>query len=160
MAIIGMREMVEQVVGVLSEAFEGPRESWSYFTDTGRDGGLFGTLEKLDAEDASRILGRTSIAAHVNHVIFGLHASARWIEGDRTTHRWDESWSISTVDRDSWTRTKERLRAAYQDMRRVVELFAMGSEEAMAGAVGALAHAAYHLGAIRQKISFAASSSP
>jgi hypothetical protein len=156
MAIIGPREMVEQVLGVLSEAFEGPRESWSYFTDTGKDGGLFGTLEKLDAQVASRILGRTSIAAHVNHVIFGLHASARWIEGDRTTRKWDESWSVSSVDRETWTHTKERLRVAYKDMRRVVELFTVESEEAMAGALGALAHVAYHLGAIRQKVSFAA----
>ena len=151
-----MREMVDQVLGVLSEAFEGPRENWSYFTDTGKDGGLFGTLERLDAQTASRILGRTSIAAHVNHVIFGLHASARWIEGDRTTRRWDESWSVSSVDTQSWTRTKAQLRTAYQDMRRAVELFAMESEEAMAGAVGALAHVSYHLGAIRQKASLAA----
>ena len=156
MAVIGMKEMVEQVLGVLSEAFEGPRESWSYFTDTGRDGGLFGTLEKLDAETVSRTLGRTSIAAHVNHVIFGLHASARWIEGDRTTHRWDESWTVSTVDEQEWRHARERLRTAYQDMRRTIGLYAMESEEAMAGAVGALAHVAYHLGAIRQKVSFSA----
>lgn len=99
--------MVEQVLGVLSEAFEGPQETWSYFTDSGRDGGLFGTLERLDAEVASRVLGRTTIAAHVNHVTFGLHASARWIEGDRTTHKWDESWSVSSVDGEEWVRAKE-----------------------------------------------------
>ncbi len=160
MAAIGMREMVDQVLGVLSEAFEGPRENWSYFTDSGRESGLFGTLERLDAQTASRILGRTSIAAHVNHVIFGLHASARWIEGNRTTHKWDESWSVSTVDNPAWTQTKERLRTAYRDMRRAMEIFAMESEEAMAGAVGALAHVAYHLGAIRQKVSFATAASP
>jgi hypothetical protein len=156
MAVIGVREIVEQVLGVLSEAFEGPRESWSYFTDTGRDGGLFGTLEGLDARTASRTLGRTSIAAHVNHVIFGLHASARWIEGDRTTHRWAESWSVSTVDEGEWRHAREQLRSAYLDVRRAIELSAMDSEEAMAGAVGALAHVAYHLGAIRQKVSFTA----
>ena len=155
MAVVGRREMVQQVLGVLSEAFQGPHEKWSYFTDTGRDGGMFGTLEKLDAATASRALGRTSIAAHVNHVIFALHASARWIEGDRTTHSWDESWSLSAVDGESWERTRERLRSAYDDLRRSVELFATESEEAMAGAFGALAHSAYHLGAIRQKVSFA-----
>ena len=156
MAVIGMKEIVEQVLGVLAEAFEGPHESWSYFTDTGRDGGLFGTLDRLDARTASRRLGRTSIAAHVNHVTFGLHASARWIEGDRTTHSLAESWTVSTVDDREWHRVREQLRAAYTDMRRVIEIFAMESEEAMAGAVGALAHAAYHLGAIRQKVSFLA----
>lgn len=149
----GQAEMVEQVVGVLSEAFEGPRGDWSYFT--GKNGGLFDTLEKIDAETASRILGRTSVAAHVRHVIFGLQASARWIEGDRTTHTWRESWDISAVDGESWEHTKERLKAAYEDLRRAVGLFAAESEESMAGAVGALAHVAYHLGAIRQKVSYA-----
>jgi len=153
---IGSREMVEQVLGVLSEAFEGPRESWSYFTDTGRDSGLFGTLEKLGAAEASRILGRTSIAAHVNHVIFGLHASARWIEGDRTTRKWDESWSLSSADDAGWKHTRERLRTAYRDLKRAIEVYAMESEEALGGTLGALAHVAYHLGAIRQKVSIAA----
>ncbi|HVP18216.1 MAG TPA: DinB family protein [Spirochaetia bacterium] len=156
MAVIGMREMVEQVLGVLAEAFEGPHESWSYFTGTGKDGGLFGTLERLDAHAASCTLGRTSIAAHVNHVTFGLNASARWIEGDRTTHSLSESWNVSAVDEREWRHAREQLRAAYRDIRRVIELFAMENEEAMAGAVGALAHVAYHLGAIRQKISFLA----
>ena len=147
--------MMEQVLGVLSEAFEGPRESWSYFTDTRKDGGLFGTLERLDAETASRVLGRTSIAAHVNHVIFALQASSRWIEGDRTTHSLSGSWDVVAVDAASWRRMKEQLRAAYSDLRQAVELYAVESQEAMAGSVGALAHVAYHLGAIRQKVQFA-----
>ncbi len=157
MAAVGMREMLQQVLGVLTEAFEGPQDSWSYFTDTGRDGGLFGTLERLDAPAASRRLGRTSIAAHVNHVIFGLNASVRWIEGDRRTHSLAESWGVSSVDEREWARARERLRSAYGDLRRSIELYAAESEKAMAGAVGALAHVAYHLGAIRQKVSFAAS---
>ena len=159
MAMIGTQEMIEQVLGALSEAFEGPHGAWSYFTDSGRDGGLFGTLEKLDAAAASRVLGRTSVAAHVNHVIFGLNASARWIEGDRTTHSWSESWEAGSVDDASWARLKERLRASYQDMRRAMGLYAMESQEALAGSVGVLAHVAYHLGAIRQKASILAASS-
>ncbi|HVO40096.1 MAG TPA: hypothetical protein VMV03_13785 [Spirochaetia bacterium] len=153
---IGIDAALTQVLGVLAEAFEGPRERWSYFTDTGRDSGLFGSLAKVDAAAASRVIGRTSIAAHVNHLIFGLHASARWVEGDRTTHSWTESWSVSQVDEAGWTRMREELRAAYADMDRVIRLFAIASEEAMGGVLGALAHAAYHLGAIRQKISFTA----
>ncbi len=154
MAAIGMREMVKQLLGVLTEAFEGPQQSWSYFTDTGRDSGLFGTLEGLDAQAASRTLGRTSIAAHVNHVIFGLNASSRWIEGNRATHGGAESWGANAVTEQEWARCRERLQAAYQDVRRSIEIFAADSEEAMAGAVGTLAHVAYHLGAIRQKVAF------
>lgn len=155
MAAIGVDAAINQVLGVLSEAFEGPKQSWSYFTDNSRDAGLFGSLSRLDAAAASRVLGRTSIAAHVHHVIFGLHASAQWIEGNRTTRKWSESWSVTSVDDSTWKRMREELRAAYGDVQKVIRLFAAGSEEAMGGVVGALAHVAYHLGAIRQKISIA-----
>ena len=154
MAAIDVHEVVGQILDVLREAFEGPKERWSYFTDNRSDAGLFGTLGKLAAEDASRVRGKTSIAAHVNHVIFGLDASARWIEGDRTTRNWKESWNAGSVSSDEWARMRDKLRVSYQDMRRDVELYASTSKESMGGVIGALAHVAYHLGAIRQKISF------
>ncbi len=151
---IGVDAAINQILGVMEEAFEGPRERWSYFTDTYKDAGLFGSLAKLDAAAASRVLGRTSIAAHVHHVIFGLNASARWVEGDRTTHTGGESWSVSSVDEPAWTRMREELRAAYGDMEKSIQLYAAVSEESMGGVLGALAHVAYHLGAIRQKVAF------
>jgi hypothetical protein len=154
MAAIDVHEIVGQILDVLGEAFEGPKERWSYFTDNRSDAGLFGTLGKLAAADASRTLGKTSIAAHVHHVIFGLDASARWIEGNRTTHDWKESWSTATVNDAEWARMREKLRSSYKDMRRDIELYASSSKESMGGVIGALAHVAYHLGAIRQKVSF------
>jgi hypothetical protein len=154
MAAIDVHEIVGLILDVLGEAFEGPKERWSYFTDNRSDAGLFGTLGRLAAADASRIRGKTSIAAHVHHVIFGLNASSRWIAGDRTTRNWKESWSTGSVDDEEWARMREKLRASYQDMRRDIELYASSSKESMGGVIGALAHAAYHLGAIRQKVSF------
>jgi hypothetical protein len=154
MAAMDAHEIVGQILDVLGEAFEGPKERWSYFTDNRSDAGLFGTLAKLAAADATRIQGKTSIAAHVSHVIFGLNASARWIEGDRTTHNWKESWSTGSVDDEEWARMRVKLKISYQDMRRDIELYAISSKESMGGVIGALAHVAYHLGAIGQKISF------
>jgi hypothetical protein len=157
MAEIGMDVVLGQILGVLAEAFDGPHQTWSYFTDSGRDSGLLGTLERLSAADASRVLGRTSIAAHVHHVIFGLEASAAWIEGDRTTRKWSESWSLTEADDERWRRMQEELRSGYRDLRKDIELFAASSAESMGGVVGALAHVAYHLGAIRQKAAIAMS---
>lgn len=154
MAAIDAHEVVGLILDVLEEAFEGPKERWSYFTDNRSDAGLFGTLGRLTASDASRTRGKTSIAAHVNHVIFGLDASARWIEGNRTTHNWKESWSTDTVNDGEWARMLDKLRTSYRDMRRNIEMYASTSRESMGGVIGALAHAAYHLGAIRQKVSF------
>ncbi len=152
---IPMEGVIDQLSAVLREALEGPKERWSYFTDTGKDAGLFATLSRLSAAEASRVLGETTVAAHVAHVVFGLEASARWIEGDRTTRNWKESWSISKVDDGEWAHLKDRVRRGYVELQAAISRYAATSPEAMGGALGALAHAAYHLGAIRQKVTFA-----
>ena len=157
MAEIGMDVVLEQVLGVLTEAFEGPQHSWSYFTDSGKDSGLLGTLARLDASEASHVLGRTSIAAHVYHLLFGLAASAAWIEGDRTTRTWSESWKLTEADEAQWRHMQETLRTRYQDLRRDVQVYAASSAESTGGVIGVLAHLAYHLGAIRQKAAIAQS---
>jgi hypothetical protein len=141
---------VGQLLAVLREAFEGP-ERWSYFTDHGAEAGLFGTLAKFDAAEASRPVGGTSVAAHAGHVAFGLEASAAWVRGDRAQRDWAQSWRTATVDDAAWARLQDELRRGYDDLRRAVEGHAAGGVEAFGGAVGAVAHVAYHLGAIRQK---------
>src|SRR5262245_22521715 len=150
MADVSADVVIGQLVAVLREAFEGP-ERWSYFTDHGADAGLLGTLFKLSAADASRPEGGSSIAAHAHHVAFGLAASAAWIRGDRSRRDWAESWRVRTVDDAAWTALQRQLRDGYQELRQAIEANASGGPEAVGGAVGAIAHVAYHLGAIRQK---------
>lgn len=156
MATVEISVVVRQLVAVLHEAFEGPPQRWSYFTDQGPEAGLLGTLATLGPEDASRITnnGGRTIAAHVYHVIFAMNASAAWIRGDRTPHNWKESWRLSTVDELAWPQLLEDLRLGYKDLHQAIESQAASSEEAVGGAVGAIAHVAYHLGAIRQKRAF------
>ena len=151
MADITLAAAVEQVGAVLREAFDGA-QMWSYFTDHGADAGLLGTLAKLSAADASRRAGGTSVAAHAHHVAFSLEASAAWVRGDRTKRHWPDSWLVSTVDAAAWADLQKRLRAGYDDLRRAIEDHAAGSVEAFGGAVGTVAHIAYHLGAIKQKV--------
>jgi hypothetical protein len=152
MTEITMDVVIQQLLAVLHEGFEGPPGPWSYFTDNRPEAGLFGTLATLSAADASRPVGGSSIAAHVNHVVFGLEASAAWIRGDRTPRDWAESWRVSTVDGAAWAALIEELRVGYADLRQAIEANAAGTLEAMGGAIGALAHVAYHLAAIRQKV--------
>ena len=137
-----------QLLGALREAFEGP-ERWSYFTDTGA--GLLDTLEELTAEEAARPVGGTSIAAHARHVLFALLSSAAWIEGDRTPRDWRSSWHTDPVDEAEWLDLLDGLRNASRDLRKAIEDHATDSEETLGGALGAIAHTAYHLGAIRAK---------
>ena len=73
--------VIQQLLAVLAEAFNGPAQKWSYFTDHGAESGLFGTLACSTAADASRVWSGSTIAAHANHVRFALAASAAWIAG-------------------------------------------------------------------------------
>lgn len=151
MADISLKDAIGQVLAVLREAFEGSPNPWSFFTDGAPDTALFGTLAKLSAAEASRPVGGTSIAAHVHHTNFGLGAAAKWIRGDKSPSDWAESWCISTVDDAAWSRLQQQARDGYNELRQAIEANAASSVDAMGGAVGAVAHVAYHLGAIRQK---------
>jgi len=75
MTSIGMDVVIKQLRAVLREAFEGPPERWSYFTDNAPDAGWFGTLDGISAEHASHPVAGTTIAAHVHHAAFALDAS-------------------------------------------------------------------------------------
>jgi hypothetical protein len=152
MAAVTLDTAVEQLLAVLGEGFEGPPEKWSYFVDNDATAGYSGTLAKVSAAEASHPIGGSTIAAHVHHMIFALEASSAWIRGDRASRNWGESWRGTTVSEKEWAELRAKLQAGYADLGRAIASHARESEEAIGGAIGALAHAAYHLGAIRQKI--------
>jgi hypothetical protein len=152
MAAISVDVMVDQLLAVLREAFEGSKQQWSYFTDGPADTALLGTLAKLSASQASQPIAGSSIAAHLHHVTFGLGASAGWISGDRSSRDWQESWRVKAVDEAAWSQLQQELRKGYKELQQAIESHGASSLEAAGGALGALAHIAYHLGAIRQKV--------
>ena len=140
------------LLSVLQEAVEGPSGSWTYFIDKRPDAGVVGALSTLNAAEASRPRGGTSIAAHDHHLAFALEASTASIEGDQTPRDWKKSWLVTTVDDAAWAKLVEQLQREYQKLRQAIQSRAGSSEEAFGEAVGAIAHIAYHLGSIRQKI--------
>lgn len=149
--------MNEQLLAVLKEGYEGPSESGNWFLD-GPEAGLKNTLARLTPEEASRPWGGSSIAAHARHIRFSLGASAAWISGDRSSRDWSESWNVSTVGPDEWNALQRDLGAGYDELRTAIAGHASKDPETLAGAVGAIAHVAYHVGAIRQKVAAAKSS--
>ncbi len=142
---------VRQLVAVLQEAFEGTNRGWSYFTD-GPPAGFVGSLESLSAEEASQPVAGSSVAAHVYHVNFAMDAYRDWIRGDRTRRDWAESWRVQTVDAEGWQRLLQDMRRAHLELREAIQVGATSSEEAFGAAVASVAHCAYHLGAVRQKL--------
>ncbi|HEY7681293.1 MAG TPA: DinB family protein [Gemmatimonadales bacterium] len=142
-----------QLTAVLREAFEGPQEKWTYFIDNRPDAGLFATLAALSSAQASRPSGPSgnSIAGHVHHLAFSCAASAAWIRGERPSLNWDESWRIRTVTDPEWGALKDQLRKEYTALLAAIEQHALTNDESLGGSIGAVAHVAYHLAAIRYK---------
>jgi hypothetical protein len=125
----------------------------AYILNSG-DAGLLRSLDKLSAADASRSLaGGATIAAHAQHLRYGLSLMNRWAAdggnpfADAT---WDEAWKTRTVSEAEWTEIRHGLG---DEARRWLD--ALGrprdvSRIALNGMIGSIAHLAYHLGAVRQ----------
>jgi hypothetical protein len=145
--------MTKQLLAVLAEGMEGPRSELSYFLDSGPDAGLRKTLAALPAEEASREWGGNSVAAHAHHILFSFEAFGAYIRGDRTSRDWNQSWSVSSVDAASWQKLQEDLGREYATLRESVR--GAADDDALRGAMAAVTHLAYHIGAIRQKLAAA-----
>jgi hypothetical protein len=137
---------------LLAELVDGPSGPAGYVLNTG-DAGMLRSLDQLSAADASASTpGGATIAAHVDHVRYGFSLLNRWAAGENPWDDadWTESWKLTSVSDDEWTRLRAALvdevarwRAAIRQPRGldVVDLN---------GVVGSVVHLAYHLGAIRQ----------
>jgi len=145
---------VSLLIRLLREAFEGPPGPWTYFTDTSSGTGVFGTIGGLSAAEASRTggPGGTTIAGHVHHLTSSLTLSTEGLRGAATSRDRSRSWTVSVVDDAAWAALRARLRDEYDRLVVAVEMHAHWDEDALGVALGAVAHTAYHLGAIRQRL--------
>src|ERR1043166_3455223 len=68
---------------LLTEIFDGPPGGECYIVNPG-DPGLLRQLESISAATASKqsIPGKSSIAAHVHHLHFGMSVLVRWLSGE------------------------------------------------------------------------------
>lgn len=118
------------------------------------DPGLLASLEPLSAAQASSThTGGASIAAHVDHVRYGLALLNRWLAGAEAPWvgaDWTASWKKNAVSDAEWRALRDELRRELTTwvaaMRTPREL----NERALGWLMGSIAHLGYHLGAIRQ----------
>jgi hypothetical protein len=142
--------MLDQAVELLRETFEGglPGQGTQYL-DHGS--GIRATLNAITAEQASRRPdGHPSIAAHARHMNFHLRVTSEWILGDHSRRDWLGSFEPQTVTEDEWARLKQDLEASRAELVRVLRSLTPERFVEEGGAIGAIVHLAYHLGAIRQ----------
>jgi hypothetical protein len=145
-------DLAKTLSTLFRELVEGAPASGAYMLNAG-DAGLLRSLDKLSAAAASAATPTgSSIAAHVDHVRYGLSLMNRWSAGENPFRDadWSASWKKTTVSEEEW----QKLRAQLRD-EAVRWLKALGTprdveEMELNGMVGSIAHLAYHLGAIRQ----------
>ena len=125
----------------------------SYMLNLG-DTGLLASLEKLSAAAASSThAGGASIAAHVDHVRYGVALLNQWLAGAEAPWvgaDWTASWKQNVVSEAEWRRLRDDLRRELttwvEAMREPREL----NERELGWLMGSIAHLGYHFGAIRQ----------
>lgn len=140
---------LKEVLFVLRETFEGsPEGQGSAYLDRGV--GVFATLEKLSAEDVSREIGSTTIAAQTEHAKFYLDRIAEFMNGRTEKVNWEQSWLIETVSEIEWNHLREGMKKSYENVLRTFAGIETWNEDNIGDAVAIIAHTAYHLGAIRQ----------
>jgi hypothetical protein len=139
---------------LLTEIFDGPPGNEAYLLNSG-DPGLLRQLESVSAADASRrpMSGKTTIAAHVDHVHYGFTLLNRWAAGEENPWAgadWEASWRRSAVSEAEWRTLRDNLRREVAKWQEVVRTRAEWDDITAAGALSSAAHTAYHIGAIRQ----------
>jgi hypothetical protein len=139
---------------LFSELVDGASGHTGAFILNSGDGGMLRSLDKLSAAEASRSTNDgATIAAHAQHVRYGLSLMSRWATegGDPFADAtWDEAWKTVDVDAATWTEIRNGLRDETHRW-----LMALGaprdvSDVELTGMIASIAHLAYHLGAIRQ----------
>jgi hypothetical protein len=139
---------------LLREIFDGPPGNEAFLLNPG-DPGLLRQLDSISAEAASArpMPGKTTIAAHADHVHYGLTLLNRWAAGEANpwaTADWEASWRRGRVDNEQWRRLREALRNEANAWREAAVAERDWNDLTAAGTLASAAHTAYHLGAIRQ----------
>ena len=153
-----MSDAQRALLAVFRELTDGPPPGNAFILNTGDDG-LLGSLARLSAADASvRAAGRSSVAAHVHHVHYGLQLLNRWLRGENPygDARFADSWTHQDVDTDGWRALCDALAREVRDFGHAIRDRTVWNEETWVNVIAITAHVAYHLGAIRQLTAAAA----
>lgn len=118
------------------------------------DQGLLASLDRLSAAAASATHGGgPSIAAHADHLRYGLSLLNRW--GHGVPPPWPDmdftaSWRQNVVSDTAWRELRDQLRREATRWAEVLSSPREVSDVEAGWMAGSVAHLAYHMGAIRQ----------
>ncbi|MBS1793050.1 MAG: DinB family protein [Acidobacteria bacterium] len=149
MKTIKQDDFTSSLFALLTETFESKNTAFgTLYLDQGT--GFFDTIGGIDAAKASRAVNGATIAAHCEHVRFYLEFLTNYMNENFKMADWQESWKTKTVTDAEWTALRGQLQKAYQKVTDVFNEVETWNDFKISGALGILAHTAYHLSAIRQ----------
>ncbi len=138
---------------LVREIVEGSGEEWCWVLNP-KDPGLLRSLEGLSAAEASEPGpgGGPPIAAHVDHLGYGLQLLNRWSRREEPFGDADyaASWRRRSVTAPEWAALREQLRLESLSWLQAVEAPRQMDATALTGMLASVVHLAYHFGAIRQ----------
>jgi hypothetical protein len=137
---------------LFGELVDGPPGTTCFVLNRG-DVGLLRSLDKLSAEAASESSeGGATIAAHIDHLRYGLSLMNRWSGGENPWDDadWTRSWQISKVSDAEWKKLRADLGSEIRRWLAALQTPREMDQIEVTGAIASVVHLAYHLGAIRQ----------
>jgi len=146
------RDLAPTLATLFSELVDGAPTSGAYMLNRG-DAGLLRSLDTLSAAAASTLTqSGSSIAAHVDHLRYGLSLLNRWAAGEDPWEDadWSASWRRTSVSDSEWRMLREQLRHEAKQWLEAMRQAREQDEIGLNNVIGSIAHLAYHLGAIRQ----------
>ena len=145
-------ELTTTLETLFSELMHGVSRAGGFMLNVG-DHGLLRSLERVSAAEASA-LTRTgsSIAAHVDHLRYGLSLMNRWSQGENPfgSADWRASWRKTTVTDAEWDGLRAQLRHEAASWLVIWRTPREVEGIELTGMLASIAHLAYHFGAIRQ----------
>jgi hypothetical protein len=127
---------------------------FAYVLNAGEPG-LVETARQLSATSASQSPGpgRKPIVSHANHVLYGIALAHRALGGKKDVYEnadWAVAWKLERVSEQQWQGLVNQLEQKSQLLMDQITQPRDWSEIELTGTFAIAAHAAYHLGAIRQ----------
>ena len=151
-------DTIPTLIDQFRETFEGEvRPGWCWITDGTPDSAVFGTIDRLDAEQAfaSPVPGARSVAAHAAHLRYALDLTFERLQGNNPSADWKSSFDVEDATPAGWEALRRALRHSYGAVLALLEERRNESVTDwppinLVGLAAMTAHKSYHLGAMRQ----------
>lgn len=166
MTTLPVPTLIESITTLLTEAYAGPPDPHAtWFVDNEPNAGILGLLATVSAGEASTSADGsgqpgTTIAAHVEHLRWGLANVNATIRGEAWNPDWSESWALREADDVAWQRLRETLQREFETLHQALSQQTDLPGPFLNGTLALIPHAAFHLGIMRQMIERVRSSRP